>query len=186
MELLKNWISTLCVVVVIVSIAHIILPNASIKKHVKFVFSLIILSVMLSPILGILNFDLENYEKKFSYEEAFKEEKNEENSSFYDNEALLKSVENNLEKALQDEFYENEFKVSLEGEVDFENIEFNINKAKIEVFKDKKVKKVEKIKIGEETEKKEEVNKDSFLVKVEKFVEKELEISNENIIVSYA
>ena len=33
MELLKNWISTLCVVIVIISIAHIILPNSSIKKH---------------------------------------------------------------------------------------------------------------------------------------------------------
>lgn len=185
MELLKNWISTLCIVVVIVSIAHIILPNSSIKKHVKFTFSLIILSVMLAPILNLLTFNNEVKDFDFSYKntierEAFKEER----ESFYDDKAILLSIENNLEKALKDEFYEKEFLVSLEGEVSFDEVKFNIKKANIKVLDNKKIKKVEKIKIGDDLEKKEE-KKDAFLSKVEKFVEKELEISNENINVFY-
>ena len=53
------------------------------------------------------------------------------------------------------------------------------------ILENKKVKKVDKIEIGKEKRNKEEI-KDPFLIKVEKFVEKELEISNENIYVSYS
>ncbi len=49
----------------------------------------------------------------------------------------------------------------------------------------KKVKKVDKVVVGKEKVNKEE-KKGFFLEKIEKFVEKELEISHENIIVSYA
>ena len=173
MELLKNWISTLCVVIVIISIAHIILPNSSIKKHVKFAFSLIILSVMLSPIIGLLTMNKDI------------DETDEEKKSLYDEEAILKSVEKNLEKSLKDEFYENEFEVNLIGKIDFDEVKFNIEKAEITVLDEKKVKKVDKVVVGKEKVNKEE-KKDSFLEKIEKFVEKELEISHENIIVSYA
>ena len=97
----------------------------------------------------------------------------------------FKSVEENLEKSLKDEFYENEFEVNLIGKIDFDEVKFNIEKAEITVLDEKKVKKVDKVVVGKEKVNKEE-KKDSFLEKVEKFVEKELEISHENIIVSYA
>lgn len=184
MELLKNWISTLCVVIVIISIAHIILPNSSVKKHVKFVFSLIILSVMLSPIIGLLNFNQEIDENAFENKINGPVENQEEKVSLYDEEAILENIERNLEQALKDEFYENEFEVNLIGKIDFDDVRVNIEKAEIKVLDKKKVKKVEKVVVGEEKLNKEE-KKDSFLEKVEKFVEKELEISHENIIVSY-
>ena len=170
MELLKNWISTLCVVIVIISIAHIILPNSSIKKHVKFAFSLIILSVMLSPIIGLLTMNKDIDETVFQEKISDVTRSDEEKKSLYDEEAILKSVEKNLEKSLKDEFYENEFEVNLIGKIDFD---------------EKKVKTVDKVVVGKEKVNKEE-KKDSFLEKIEKFVEKELEISHENIIVSYA
>ena len=175
MELLKNWISTLCVVIVIISIAHIILPNSSIKKHVKFAFSLIILSVMLSPIIGLLTMNKDIDETVFQEKISDVTRSDEEKKSLYDEEAILKSVEKNLEKSLKDEFYENEFEVNLIGKIDFDEVK----------FKKKKVKKADKVVVGKEKVNKEE-KKDSFLEKVEKFVEKELEISHENIIVSYA
>lgn len=184
MELLKNWISTLCVVIVIISIAHIILPNSSVKKHVKFVFSLIILSVMLSPIIGLLNFNQKIDENAFENKINGAVENQEEKVSLYDEEAILENIERNLEQALKDEFYENEFEVNLIGKIDFDDVRVNIEKAEIKVLDKKKVKKVEKVVVGEEKLNKEE-KKDSFLEKVEKFVEKELEISHENIIVSY-
>ncbi|WEV15270.1 hypothetical protein PL325_11215 [Clostridium perfringens D] len=105
--------------------------------------------------------------------------------SLYDEEAILKSVEKNLEKSLKNEFYENEFEVNLIGKIDFDEVKFNIEKAEITVLDEKKVKKVDKVVVGKEKVNKEE-KKDSFLEKIEKFVEKELEISHENIIVSYA
>ena len=172
MELLKNWISTLCVVIVIISIAHIILPNSSIKKHVKFAFSLIILSVMLSPIIGLLTMNKDIDETVFQDKISDVTRSDEEKKSLYDEEAILKSVEKNLEKSLKDEFYENEFEVNLIGKIDFDEVKF-------------KLKKVDKVVVGKEKVNKEE-KKDSFLEKIEKFVEKELEISHENIIVSYA
>ena len=180
MELLKNWISTLCVVIVIISIAHIILPNSSIKKHVKFAFSLIILSVMLSPIIGLLTMNKDIDETVFQEKISDVTRSDEEKKSLYDEEAILKSVEKNLEKSLKDEFYENEFEVNLIGKIDFDEVKFNIT-----VLDEKKVKKVDKVVVGKEKVNKEE-KKDSFLEKIEKFVEKELEISHENIIVSYA
>ena len=181
MELLKNWISTLCVVIVIISIAHIILPNSSIKKHVKFAFSLIILSVMLSPIIGLLTMNKDIDETVFQEKISDVTRSDEEKKSLYDEEAILKSVEKNLEKSLKDEFYE----VNLIGKIDFDEVKFNIEKAEITVLDEKKVKKVDKVVVGKEKVNKEE-KKDSFLEKIEKFVEKELEISHENIIVSYA
>lgn len=185
MELLKSWISTLCVVIVIVSIAHIILPNASIKKHAKFAFSLIILSIMLYPIINLLSFnkgvDIKIFEENVNGTLQEKEDK----YSLYDEEIMWKSLEENLEAVLKDEFYENDFEVNLNGKMDLNSMEVNIQNAKIKVVDEKRVKKVEKIIIGEEKVEKEE-GKDAFLEKVEKFVEKELKISHENIIVSYS
>ncbi len=65
----------------------------------------------------------------------------EEKKSLYDEEAILKSVEKNLEKSLKDEFYENEFEVNLIGKIDFDEVKFNIEKAEITVLDEKKVKK---------------------------------------------
>ena len=110
---------------------------------------------------------------------------NEGKKSLYDEEAILKSVEKNLEKSLKDEFYEKEFEVNLIGKINFDEVKFNIEKAEITILDEKKVKRVDKVVVGKEKVNKEE-KKDSFLEKVEKFVEKELEISHENIIVSYA
>ena len=88
MELLKNWISTLCVVIVIISIAHIILPNSSIKKHVKFAFSLIILSVMLSPIIGLLTMNKDIDETVFQDKISEATSEAQEKKSLYDEEAI--------------------------------------------------------------------------------------------------
>ena len=91
MELLKNWISTLCVVIVIHTIfAHIILPNSSIKKHVKFAFSLIILSVMLSPIIGLLTMNKDIDETVFQGKNKWCYKIWWGKKSLYDEEAILR------------------------------------------------------------------------------------------------
>ena len=185
MEILKTWISNLCVAVVIMTIAQIILPNSSIKKHSKFAFSLIILAITLSPIINLLNFNKGIDEKVFQESIAYNSKNKKEITSFYDEKFILESIEENLKSALKDEFYENDFDVSLKGEIDFESMNMNIKDVEVKVLENKKVKKVDKIEIGKEKRNKEEI-KDPFLIKVEKFVEKELEISNENIYVSYS
>lgn len=184
MELLKGWISTLCIAVVFVSIAHIILPNSSIKKHAKFTFSLIILAIMISPIIKLLNLN-ENIENStFKESMAYEFKKENEDVSLYDEEIIMAGIKDNLVTALKDEFYENDFVVSLEGNIDLKGMNVDIKGVEVRVLDNKKVEKVKKIVIGEEKIQKEE-NKDSFLKKVEKFVEKELEISHEHIYVSY-
>ncbi len=94
---------------------------------------------MLSPIIGLLtmNKDIDEtvLQEKISDVTRFDEEKK---KSLYDEEAILKSVEKNLEKSLKDEFYENEFEVNLIGKIDFDEVKFNIEKAEITVLDEKK------------------------------------------------
>lgn len=185
MEILKTWISNLCVAVVIMTIAQIILPNTSIKKHSKFAFSLIILAITLAPIINLLNFNKGTDENFFQESMTYELNSKKEIASFYDEKFILESIEENLINTLKDEFYENEFDVSLKGEIDFQSMNMNIKEVNVKVLENKKVKKVDKIEIGKEKRGKEKI-KDDFLEKVESFVEKELKIPNENIYVSYS
>ncbi len=65
MEILKNLAVTIATLIVFVSMANIILPKNSMKNHVKFVLSLIVLAAMIIPITDFLSLgkDLENYRK---------------------------------------------------------------------------------------------------------------------------
>ena len=64
MENLKSLAVTLTTLIIFVSMANVILPRNSMKNHVKFVLSLIVLAAMVIPITNILSLgkNLDNYD----------------------------------------------------------------------------------------------------------------------------
>lgn len=88
MENLKSLAVTLTTLIIFVSMANVILPRNSMKNHVKFVLSLIVLAAMVIPITNILSLgkNLDNYDLESivledeSYEKTFNEK--EYNSDF--------------------------------------------------------------------------------------------------------
>ena len=64
MENLKSLAVTLTTLIIFVSMANVILPRSSMKNHVKFVLSLIVLAAMVIPITNILSLgkNLDNYD----------------------------------------------------------------------------------------------------------------------------
>lgn len=52
-DILKQWISSLFIIILALSFIEILLPDSSMGKYVKFVFSLVIMATILYPIIYI-------------------------------------------------------------------------------------------------------------------------------------
>jgi stage III sporulation protein AF len=50
MEIVREWVKNIFIIVVAVTFLEILLPNGSMSKFLKFVFSLIIMAIILSPL----------------------------------------------------------------------------------------------------------------------------------------
>ena len=71
-ELLKNWVRDIFIVVTALSFAEIILPQGNMKKFLKFVFSIIILGVVLAPAAYIsdIEFPVETFAGEYFGDES--------------------------------------------------------------------------------------------------------------------
>ncbi|MPQ42761.1 stage III sporulation protein AF [Clostridium tarantellae] len=182
MEIIKNWASTLCVTVIFISIAYLLLHTDEMKKHVKFALSLILLSVMITPILNFLNFDETKIENPFKEKENFAQQ-NKDKESIYNNDYLKESLENVLTQKLKNTYKDKKFEVEIEGTMNVDKMEADIKQVNIGVIDDKKIKKVEKIVIGEKENKLQ--IEDEFLKEVKSMVCDELQISKDKINIKY-
>lgn len=54
-QVLKNWITSIVVVVIFMSLIDILLPSNSIKKYARLVFGLIIIIIIITPIISLFN-----------------------------------------------------------------------------------------------------------------------------------
>lgn len=52
-DILKQWISSLFIIILALSFIEILQPDSSMGKYVKFVFSLVIMATILYPIIYI-------------------------------------------------------------------------------------------------------------------------------------
>ena len=52
MEILKDWISDICVSILFMTAVELVLPENSIKKYSKFVLGLIFIVVVINHIIG--------------------------------------------------------------------------------------------------------------------------------------
>ncbi|MBP8312015.1 stage III sporulation protein AF [Clostridium neonatale] len=186
MESLKGLVTTLTSMLVFIGAIEIIAPDNKMKKYIKFILGLILITVILNPILNFISNGEENilstlskYERSISNEEVYKENINVFNNKKNDNEAIkntfIENFNKNSDKLLKDKFKNMTFKSEVECDVDFNSMSYDIKKLKIGI-NDNKVKKIE---IGIERDNKRE-DSDEYEEVVD-FISDELEISKEKI-----
>lgn len=185
-ESLKGLVTTLTSMLVFIGAIEIIAPDNKMKKYIKFILGLILITVILNPILNFISNGEENilstlskYERSISNEEVYKEDINVFNNKKNDNEVIkntfIENFNKNCDKLLKDKFNDMSFKSEVECDVDFDSMSYDIKKLKIGI-KDNKVKKIE---IGIERDNKRE-DSDEYEEVVD-FISDELEISKEKI-----
>ena len=52
-DIVKQWVSRLFIIILALSFIEILLPDSSMGKYVKFVFSLVIMATILYPVIYI-------------------------------------------------------------------------------------------------------------------------------------
>ena len=185
-ESLKGLVTTLTSMLVFIGAIEIIAPDNKMKKYIKFILGLILITVILNPILNFISNGEENilsrlskYERSIPNEEVYKEDINVFNNKKNDNEAIkntfIENFNKNCDKLLKDKFKNMTFKSEVECDVDFNSMSYDIKKLKIGI-NDNKVKKIE---IGIERDNKRE-DSDEYEEVVD-FISDELEISKEKI-----
>lgn len=189
MAKLITFVTTLVSMLILMTAVELIAPDNSMKKYLRFILGLILISVMLTPIISILTngeeeliVNLKKYVNNYEavYDKDTIEKGNEKS------EALFKeNLNNNCNKILKDEFVEDEFESDVTCNVDLKDMTYDIEKIKVGVSTGgvNIIKKI-KINIKEETseaiaknqgvENEEEIKK--YLGKVLKVPEEKIEV----------
>lgn len=174
MEYINNFVITLVATIIFMTAVEIISPDNSMKKYIKFVLGLILISVMISPIVKFftdgeqeLVSAIKNYESVF-YEGTTNE--NEDSISKSQIESFKNNLNSNCDNLLKEKFLDKEFKSNVECEIDLDNMTYSIESLEVGV-KDGGIKLVDNIKIDINEESEEAVSNDGS-------VENEEEIKN--------
>lgn len=54
MDIIKEWVSNLFIIILALTFIEILLPDSSISKYLKFIFSLIIMATILYPVIYLI------------------------------------------------------------------------------------------------------------------------------------
>ncbi|MEG1584072.1 MAG: stage III sporulation protein AF [Anaerovorax sp.] len=54
MEVAREWVKNVFIIIVAISFVEMLLPAGNMKKYIRFIFSLIIMAIILSPIAILL------------------------------------------------------------------------------------------------------------------------------------
>lgn len=54
MEIIKQWVSNLFIIILAVSFIEMLLPEGAMAKYLKFVFSLVIMATVLYPVIYLV------------------------------------------------------------------------------------------------------------------------------------
>jgi len=191
-ETLKNIVITLVTILIFISAVELISPNNKMKKYIKFVLGLILITTILNPILQLVSNGEKNVVDNIkSYEEVFSKSENKVESDNIstsknnkDNEesrkkAFGENFNKNCDNLLKNKYKDSTFKSEIDCDVDFANITLNVKKLKIGVG-DNKINKIKKILINnDEKNNTKEENKD--YTEIINFVSGELNIPKEKI-----
>jgi len=191
-ETLKNIVITLVTVLIFISAVELISPNNKMKKYIKFILGLILISVILNPILQFVSNGeksvvdgIERYEQVFSQntDKVNLDNKNilKENDDNSQNrkKAFINNFNKNCDNALKSQFKNMLFKSEIDCDVNFTDLTFNIKKLKIGVSENK-INKIKKIVVNSKTENNtKEENKE--YTEIIDFVSSELNIPKEKI-----
>lgn len=149
MENIKSYIITLVTMIILITAIELIAPDNSMKKYIKFILGLILISVMISPIVKFFSEDADSLATKIEKslllsesEDLLKSRSDKDNDS--QQKAFTKNLQDNCNKLLKENFNESEFITNIDCELDMENIEYRIDKVQVGV-KDKGIGTIEKI-----------------------------------------
>jgi len=191
-EALKGLVTTLTSMLVFIGAIEIIAPDNKMKKYIKFILGLILITVILNQIVDFVSNGEENIVStiskygdgdSFSKEEVssdrvdiFNETKSNSNDAMKT--TFVENFNKNCDRLLKNEFDNIDFKSKVECDVDFDSMSYDIKKLKIGIA-DKKIEKIKKVEIGTRNENTGEVSDEYG--EIVKFISKELEISKEKI-----
>lgn len=189
MEKIKGLVATLTAVLIFISAIEILTPDKKMKKYISFVLGLILISTILNPIVEFITNGeksilqgIESYEAVFSMKQ--KKINTDEATSFESStdsedtreKVFINNFNKNCDSILKNKFENLSFKSEVDCDVDFNNVKINIKKLRIGI-KDKNVRKVKKVEIGNE---KKDTLKEEYK-NVINYVASELDISEEKI-----
>lgn len=186
MENIKSYIITLVTMIMLITAIELISPDNSMKKYIKFILGLILISVMISPIINLFSKDADSLTKKIeetlslsSSGEIIENKSNNESQE----KVFSKNLQDNCNKLLKEKFRENEFITKIDCELNMEDIEYRIDKVQVGV-KDKEIGTIEKIIINVKDESKEVVSGKGTVENEEEiinFLAENLQIAKEKI-----
>jgi stage III sporulation protein AF len=190
-ETLKNIVITLVTVLIFISAVELISPNNKMKKYIKFILGLILISSILNPILQFISNGeksvvdgIERYEQVFSQN---KDKVNLDNDKLKENEdngqnrkkAFVSNFNKNCDNTLKSKFKNMIFKSEIDCDVNFTDLTFNIKKLKIGVSENK-INKIKKIVVNSKIQNNTKEENDQYTEIVD-FVSGELNIPKEKI-----
>lgn len=190
MEKLKALVTTLTTVLIFISAIEILAPDKKMKKYISFVLGLILISTILNPIVEFITSGensiiqgIENYETVFSKNEnkinadgvtSFESKRDNEDAR---KKAFINNFNKNCDSMLKNKFDNINFKSEVECSVDFNNVNIDIKKLKIGI-KDKSVRRIEKVDIGNKKNK--DTLRDEYKNIID-YVSSEFDISEDKI-----
>lgn len=191
-DTLKNIVITLVTMLIFISAVEVISPNNKMKKYIKFILGLILITVILNPILQLIS----NGEKNVldgikSYEEVFSQSKNKLESNNISvvkddvdkenirKKAFVNNFNKNCDDLLKNKFKDMTFESKVDCDVDFTNMTLNVKKLKIGVT-DNGISKIKKIVINKDEKSNTEENNQEYS-EIISFVSNELSIPKEKI-----
>ncbi len=187
MEYINNFVITLVATMIFMTAIDIISPDNSMKKYIKFVLGLILISVMINPIVKFftggeqeLVSAIKSYENMF-YESTSIENKT--NISESKIESFKNNLNNNCDKLLKEEFSGKEFKSNVKCEIDLENMEYKVEGVEVGV-KNSEIKLIDNIKININEESEEAVSNEEVIEngeEIKNYLSEVFKISTEKI-----
>ncbi|EEH97676.1 stage III sporulation protein AF [Clostridium tertium] len=174
MEEIKGFVITLVTMLILMTAIEFIAPDNNMKKYLKFVLGLILISVMLSPIISLFSKGEESISLQVQKYIELSENESAEVSKDYksDSENVFKeNLEQNCNRLLKEKFTDKEFVSNIDCEVDMNNINYSIDKVQVGV-KNKDVSKIQKIIINTQKDSKSVSSQDE-------------KVNNEDEIISY-
>lgn len=186
LDALKTWIISVVTTVIFVTVVEIILPEGSIKKYVKLATGLLVMIAVLSPIFKIISSNVNLSEKISSYTSSIAStnkvdiEKANEDFKKKTKEAFKNTLKENIEKDIKEKTGKAYSVVNIQlkkekNELDFAAVD-NIEVRKLS--DNNKVVPVDKVQIGENSNIKEEVQREKDVLKV---LENDFNIKNTDV-----
>lgn len=151
---LKNWIISICTIVIFITAVEMLLPNNGFRKYVKFVLGLILITVLINPIIKLFDrgFDISTYVSKAvsyvdekGYESSSEQFKNDTKANTLSTFKL--NIESALELKLKENFPNNSYKI--DATVDYEKNNDSVYIKSLRVgIKDGSIDKIKKVVIS--------------------------------------